>query len=294
MLSCWLNGVLTEMLLNTKAQVSIVGKSWVERFLPYVSIKPIEDLLSNNQLHITAANGSVIPFVRWIEVHLELKSNGHQTFAIHVQMLGFNVIEKLIRGRSDQPNNTENVTILLSKAMNVRQSKANDIVNVVVQLTDSVEMLDRCVVKVGKKGPTIKRGELCEVKCRIRGWPEGGVMPFAPLPECPAQDGLELFPTVVDVSNGASKVVKISVLNSSQHDIYYSKTFHEHVKDLRQVLCQMREYGIKLWPKKCEHFKRQIRYLGWMVSGEGTEIDPKELEAVLQLKKKAPKTVGGS
>lgn len=109
----------------------------------------------------------------------------------------------------------------LSEAMNVRQSIANNIVNVVVvQLINSEEMLDSCVVKVGKKGLTIKRGELCEVKCRLRGWPEGGVMPFEPLPECPAQDGLELFPTVVDVPNGASKVVKIPVLNSTQHDIY--------------------------------------------------------------------------
>lgn len=73
----------------------------------------------------------------------------------------------------------------------------------------------------------------------------------------------------------------------------YSKTFHEHVDDFRQVLCRMREYGIKLRPKKCELFKRQIRYLGRMVSGQGIEIDPKDLEAVLQLKKnKKPKTVG--
>lgn len=46
MLSCWLNGVLTEMLLDTGAQVSMVGKTWVEKFLPNVPIKPIEDLLS--------------------------------------------------------------------------------------------------------------------------------------------------------------------------------------------------------------------------------------------------------
>lgn len=72
----------------------------------------------------------------------------------------------------------------------------------------------------------------------------------------------------------------------------YSKTFHEHVEYLRQVLCRMRQYGIKLGPKKCELFKKQVRYLGRMVSGEGIEIDPMDLEAVWQLKKKEPKTVG--
>lgn len=135
-------------------------------------------------------------------------------------LLGFNFIEELIRGSSDQPNSIENLTIMLSKAMNVRQGIANNIVNDVVQLADSEEMWDSCVVKVGKKRLTVKRGKLCEVKCRIRGGPEGGVMPFEPLPEWPVQDGLELFPTVVDVPNGVSKVVKIPVLNSTQHDIY--------------------------------------------------------------------------
>lgn len=131
------------------------------------------------------------------------------------QLLGFNVIEELIRVNSDQPNSTENLTILLSEAMNVRQSIANKIINLVAQLTDSEGMSDSCMVKVGKKRLTINRGELCEVKCRIRRCPEGGVMPFEPLPECPVQDGLELFPTVVDVPKGASKVVKIPVLNST-------------------------------------------------------------------------------
>lgn len=190
MLSCWLNGVLTEMLLDTGAQVSMVGKTWVEKFLPNVPIKPIEDLLSDHQLYITAANGCEIPFVGWIEVFFKLKSNGLGTFAIRVPMLvsdccndnpllGFNVIEELIRGSSDRPNSTENLTVLLSKAMNVRQSIANNIVNDVIQLADSEEKSDSCVVKVGKKGLTVKRGELCEVKCRIRGGPEGGVMPHS-------------------------------------------------------------------------------------------------------------------
>ena len=69
----------------------------------------------------------------------------------------------------------------------------------------------------------------------------------------------------------------------------FSKTLSEHVEDLRKVLHRMREYGNKLQPAKCELFKRQIRYIGRVVSGEGIQIDPKE--AVLKLKEKEPKTV---
>jgi len=97
----------------------MVGKKWLEKFLPNVPIKPIEDLLADQQLYITAANGCVIPFVGWIEVLFELKSSGSGTVSIYVPMLvsdcfndnpllGFNVIEELIRESSDQPNSTEN------------------------------------------------------------------------------------------------------------------------------------------------------------------------------------------
>lgn len=54
----------------------------------------------------------------------------------------------------------------------------------------------------------------------------------------------------------------------------------------------MREHSIKLKPTKCELFKREVRYLGRLVSGEGVKIDPQDLAAVIALKEKEPRTVG--
>lgn len=72
----------------------------------------------------------------------------------------------------------------------------------------------------------------------------------------------------------------------------FSKTFHGHVEDLRQVLCRLREHGAKLRPKKCELFKRQVRYVGRLVTSKGVQVDPKDLEAVLEMKERRPKNVG--
>ena len=47
-------------------------------------------------------------------------------------------------------------------------------------------------------------------------------MLFEPTLESVLPEGLELFPALVDVSTGASKVVKIPVCNSTKHDIFLS------------------------------------------------------------------------
>lgn len=229
LLSCLINGAHTEMLLDTGAQVSVIGKEWLEKELPDVKIKSIASLVGAQELHVTAANGTVIPFDGWFEGHLELRSNVHGSTAIHVPflvsqscadtpLLGFNVIEELIRENREQPNRELNLTALLSEATNVNQSRISNVMSAVQVMVP--EEQNSCVLRMGKKGLVIIKGQLCEVKCRIRSWPKGGTMLFEPVMEDSYPEGLGLFPALLDVPCGHSKLVKIPIQNYTKHDIY--------------------------------------------------------------------------
>ena len=74
--------------------------------------------------------------------------------------------------------------------------------------------------------------------------------------------------------------------------LVYSKTFDEHVQDVRQVLRRLQEHGIKLKPSKCKFFQQQVRYLGRVVSRDGYSLDPEDTAAVYNLAKQKPETVG--
>ena len=71
----------------------------------------------------------------------------------------------------------------------------------------------------------------------------------------------------------------------------YSGTFWEHVRDVKKVLRRLREKGIKLNPDKCVFFKKEIRYLGRLISGEGYRPDPEDVKA-LEKCKIPPKNIG--
>jgi RNA:NAD 2'-phosphotransferase (TPT1/KptA family) len=52
------------------------------------------------------------------------------------------------------------------------------------------------------------------------------------------------------------------------------KTFKDHLDNLRAVFLRIREYGLKLKPKKCDLFKQEVEFLGRVVGPEGMRIGP--------------------
>ena len=73
--------------------------------------------------------------------------------------------------------------------------------------------------------------------------------------------------------------------------ITYSKEFEAHVENARAVLRRMKEKGVKLNLEKCHFFKREVKYLGRLVSENGYRPDP-ENGAALDRCKIPPTNIG--
>lgn len=72
----------------------------------------------------------------------------------------------------------------------------------------------------------------------------------------------------------------------------YAKSFEDHVEGLRRVLSALQHHGIKLRPTKCELFKKEVCYVGRLVSADGIWVDSKDMEAVQALRERTPHTAG--
>ena len=60
------------------------------------------------------------------------------------------------------------------------------------------------------------------------------------------------------------------------------KSADEHLVNLRTVLQRLRQAGLKLKPSKCNLFKTKVKYLGFVVSMAGIEVDPDKTCAVCE------------
>ena len=64
--------------------------------------------------------------------------------------------------------------------------------------------------------------------------------------------------------------------------IIVSRIFDEHITRLEAVFNRFQQHGLKLKPKKCHLFAREVEFLGHVVSGEGVRTNPKLVTDIAQ------------
>ena len=62
--------------------------------------------------------------------------------------------------------------------------------------------------------------------------------------------------------------------------VVYGISLENHASKLRVLLGRLKEAGLALQPEKCHFLKRQITYLGHVISEDGVKPDPRKIEAV--------------
>ena len=73
--------------------------------------------------------------------------------------------------------------------------------------------------------------------------------------------------------------------------IIFSSSFEDHLSHLEEVFRRLRDAGLKLSINKCFFAKEKLHYLGFILSMDGIEADPRKIEKISNLK--PPKNAKG-
>jgi hypothetical protein len=62
--------------------------------------------------------------------------------------------------------------------------------------------------------------------------------------------------------------------------VIYSNTFAEHLQHLQEVFDRLRKYQLQAKISKCQFVRKEITFVGHIVSAEGIKPDPSKIEAI--------------
>ncbi|KAL1261164.1 hypothetical protein QQF64_008991 [Cirrhinus molitorella] len=228
LLKCTMNGYPVSVLLDTGAQVSIMDYNWKEIYLPHTKLRPLTEITDGQELEVRDVKKDLIPFHGWVEITLNLLGNEDPRLAIHVPflvsriglerpILGFNVVQEIIKGGENRTQALFTLANLLSTAMEIEEDRANALINL-IQYKDTSDELDLDIqvsVNVGPQDVVIHTGCVTHVKCRI---PDNfnvssPMVLFEPVMECPQLDQLIVGEGLLKIQNPRNPYVEIPVGN---------------------------------------------------------------------------------
>jgi hypothetical protein len=72
--------------------------------------------------------------------------------------------------------------------------------------------------------------------------------------------------------------------------LIFSKTIEEHTQHLQQVCQRLREHELYGKPSKCDFYKKEMEFLGFIINAEGVQMDPRRVQTISEWKDHPPKS----
>ncbi len=174
-LKCHINGFAVPALLDTGAQVSIIDTNWKSKYLPEQALRPLSDIIDGGDLSVSAVNGDPLPFEGWLELTVNLPGNDDPSLAIQVPflvgkmplerpLLGFNVVEELIRGKKDTVRGLCAFAELLKMALDIKGDQAHAIVSFI---QEQPYVNTGAVITVGPRDVVVPPSRVTYVMCKV-------------------------------------------------------------------------------------------------------------------------------
>lgn len=69
-------------------------------------------------------------------------------------------------------------------------------------------------------------------------------------------------------------------LNFCDDTIIFNHTLEQHKEDVDRVLERLNSYNLKINRDKCQWFQKEVKFLGFLVNGEGIHSNPKKIKVV--------------
>ena len=121
----------------------------------------------------------------------------------------------------------------------------------------------------------MKEGEEWKTAFRTRsGLCEYLVMPFG-LTNAPAT--FQAF-----INNVLRKYLDVFVVVYLDDILVYSKTLEEHVQHVTKVLTALQDSRLKIKPEKSEFHRKEVIFLGYIVSRHGLKMDGNKIKTILE------------
>lgn len=225
---CDLNGLTVNALLDTGAQVSMIDKSWKEKYLPNTPIRPLSEIFDEREeLEVHAVNGEVLPFDGWVLIAVSFSGNGALSQSIMVPflicsiplaqpLLGFNVLEEVIQNRTKEL--VPALTTLLSDAISVPAEKVELLMNFIQ--TDKPSMYQR-LIRTGNYETTVPAGQVAWVKCQVPSAVDQSdpLLLFEPNENSGHLTELEIEEGLLELQTAKRPYVIIPVRNNTKHPV---------------------------------------------------------------------------